>query len=111
MLNVERAFDMVETRAALLGSTEVTAWSARESRSNNDAIEALEAAQQTVAAGQRELFAAIVRCERAGVWEEDGCRDLAQWLAGRLGISPRGMPRPISRSAGQEAIEKRRWSA
>jgi hypothetical protein len=29
----------------------------------------------------------IAECERAGVWEDDGCRDLIQWLAAHTGIT------------------------
>jgi Domain of unknown function (DUF222) len=40
-----------------------------------------------MAVTQRRLFSAIAACARDEVWRADGCRDMAQWLAGRLGIS------------------------
>ena len=40
-----------------------------------------------ISAGLRELFSYIVECDRRELWRPDGCRDMAQWLAGRLGIS------------------------
>ncbi|MBA2313457.1 MAG: DUF222 domain-containing protein [Actinobacteria bacterium] len=60
----------------------------RESLDNDiDPLESFDLARASVAAGQRRLLSAIAKCERAGVWRTDGCRDMAQWLSGRMGIS------------------------
>ena len=40
-----------------------------------------------ISAGQRELLSYVAECDRCERWKRDGCRDMAQWLAGRLGIS------------------------
>ena len=37
---------------------------------------------------QRRHLAFIVACDQARVWEDDDCRDAAQWVALRAGISP-----------------------
>jgi hypothetical protein len=47
----------------------------------------LDQAQATVNLAQRQLLDAIVECDRDEVWRDDDCRDLAQWLSLRLGIS------------------------
>jgi hypothetical protein len=36
---------------------------------------------------QRDLFRAIVRCDLRRVWRDDDCRDIAHWVALRLGIT------------------------
>jgi hypothetical protein len=62
----------------------------RDTRETGDELgpaQAFEAAHAAVAVAQRRLFDTIVRCDRAGLWRADGCRDMAQWLSGRLGIS------------------------
>jgi uncharacterized protein YraI len=38
-------------------------------------------------AGQRRIFSWIAEGERHGIWQADGCRDMAQWVAGRMGMS------------------------
>jgi hypothetical protein len=86
-LHSERTFDMLAVTGRAPGGEKVSIMDTRETRNDKDAVEALEAAQLTVAAGQRELFAAIARCDHDQVWRANGCRDLAQWLSGRLGIS------------------------
>ena len=40
-----------------------------------------------ISARQRDLLRLVARADRAGRWQDDGCRDMAQWLCGRLGIS------------------------
>ena len=47
----------------------------------------LDSAHAAMTARQRRLLEVIAKCDRAEVWRADGCRDLAQWLSGRLGIS------------------------
>src|ERR687891_2669313 len=41
-----------------------------------------------ICARQRELLAWVAQFDRTGAWALDGCRDMAMWLAGRLGIRP-----------------------
>src|ERR687891_186473 len=41
-----------------------------------------------ICARQRELLAWVAAFDQTGAWEPDGCRDMAMWLAGRLGIRP-----------------------
>ncbi len=40
-----------------------------------------------ISARQRDLLRNVACADRAGRWRDDGCRDMAQWLCGRLGIS------------------------
>lgn len=40
-----------------------------------------------ISASQRQLLRAVVRGDQDKVWQQDGCRDMAGWLSGRLGIS------------------------
>jgi Domain of unknown function (DUF222) len=47
----------------------------------------LMAAHAAVTASQIHLLEVIAACDRNEVWRADGCRDLAQWLAARVGIS------------------------
>jgi Domain of unknown function (DUF222) len=47
-------------------------------------LDAIAAASNRV---QRELLRAIVRCDVRRVWIDDDCRDIAHWVALRLGIT------------------------
>src|ERR671918_1027324 len=47
----------------------------------------LDSAFSAVTAAHRHLLDTLIDCERAEVWRADGARDLAEWLAARLGIS------------------------
>jgi hypothetical protein len=47
----------------------------------------LMAAHAAVTASQLHLLEVITACDSNQVWRADGCRDLAQWLAARVGIS------------------------
>jgi hypothetical protein len=47
----------------------------------------IDRAQRAICASQRDLMSSIVEGEHAGIWQADGCRDMAQWVAGRLGLS------------------------
>src|ERR671918_1636616 len=47
----------------------------------------LDSAQMAVTSAQRRLLDVVAECDRVETWRADGCRDLAQWLSGRLGIS------------------------
>ncbi len=47
----------------------------------------LASAQASVGAAQRRLLEVVADCERHETWRADGCKDLAQWLSARLGIT------------------------
>jgi hypothetical protein len=47
----------------------------------------LDSAQAAVTTAPRRLLEVIAECDRKETWRPDGCRDLAQWLSARLGIS------------------------
>jgi hypothetical protein len=47
----------------------------------------LDSAQAAVTSAQSHLLGVIAECDREEIRRTDGCRDLAQWLSGRLGIS------------------------
>jgi hypothetical protein len=53
----------------------------------HEVIDDLENAAGAVNRAQRELFRSIIRCDLRRAWIEDDCRDLAHWVALRLGIS------------------------
>jgi hypothetical protein len=44
-------------------------------------------AHAEVTASQRRLLEIVAECDRAEIWRDDGCRDLAQWLSAHLGVS------------------------
>jgi hypothetical protein len=50
-------------------------------------LEGFDQSSAAVGRAQRRHLAFIVACDRARVWEDDDCRDLAQWVALRDGIS------------------------
>jgi hypothetical protein len=50
-------------------------------------LEGFDRSSAAVGRAQRRHLAFIVACDRARVWEDDDCRDVAQWVALRDGIS------------------------
>jgi hypothetical protein len=40
-----------------------------------------------ISAQHRQVLAMVVAADRRGDWREDGCRDMAAWLCGRLGLA------------------------
>ncbi len=52
-----------------------------------DLIQDFKSNHRAVAAAQRQLFRSIAVCDRKEVWRRDGCRDMGQWVSGRVGIS------------------------
>lgn len=50
-------------------------------------VERLDRLHVDISGGQRELLRHVADCNDRGLWLEDGCRDMAQWLSGRFGIS------------------------
>jgi hypothetical protein len=55
--------------------------------SNEDLIEAADAAHARVSAAQRQLFSLILEIDLTGVWEDSGARDLTHWVSMRYGMS------------------------
>ena len=55
--------------------------------SGHESVEQLDRLHVDISAGQRELLAYVAECDERGLWHDDGCRDMAQWLSGRFGIS------------------------
>jgi hypothetical protein len=41
-----------------------------------------------ISARQRQMLTYIAAFDDTGAWADDGCRDMAMWLSGRLGIRP-----------------------
>ena len=50
-------------------------------------VDGIDRAHQAACGAQRELLRHIVAANRHQVWQRDGARDVAEWIAGRLGIS------------------------
>ena len=59
----------------------------QQSRRQTELIEGLDAVHFEISVRQRKLLAIIAELDERKVWRDDGCRDMAQWLAGRMGIS------------------------
>jgi len=57
------------------------------SATNIELAAELDSKHQTVALAQRRLLEVVAECDRSEVWQSEGCRDLAQWLSNRVGIS------------------------
>ncbi|MGI8519668.1 MAG: DUF222 domain-containing protein [Actinomycetota bacterium] len=56
-------------------------------RRETELIEGLDALHFEISVGQRKLLVIIAELDQRKLWRDDGCRDMAQWLSGRLGIS------------------------
>jgi hypothetical protein len=52
-----------------------------------DLIVKIDLLHAGISARQREMLRHLVEFDVSGRWRVDGCRDMAQWLSGRLGIS------------------------
>jgi hypothetical protein len=50
-------------------------------------LEGFDRSSAAVGGAQRRHLAFIVACDQARLWEDDDCRDIAQWVALRDGIS------------------------
>jgi Domain of unknown function (DUF222)/HNH endonuclease len=61
-----------------------------------EAIARLDRAHATVTSAQRSLLESILQCDRAEVWKPEGFRNLAHWLAARLGTTEWGARRLIN---------------
>ena len=52
-----------------------------------EVVERIDVLHGGISARQRQLLRFVVRGDAGKVWQQDGCRDMAGWLSGRLGIS------------------------
>ncbi|MBA2312921.1 MAG: DUF222 domain-containing protein, partial [Actinobacteria bacterium] len=57
------------------------------SATNIELAAELDSRHQAVVLAQRRLLEVVAECERKSLWAGDGCKDLAQWLSNRVGIS------------------------
>lgn len=58
-----------------------------ESCSDEELDRAIDAAEAAIAALRRDQLRFVRERDRRRLWERDGCRNMGQWLSGRLGIS------------------------
>jgi hypothetical protein len=59
-----------------------------DSQANNmHAVVEIDRLHADIGARQRAMLRHILTADRQRVWQADGCRNMAEWLAGRLGIS------------------------
>ena len=60
----------------------------QQNRRESELIEGLHSLHAEVCAHHRTILTIISELDERLLWRDDGCRDMAQWLAGQLGISP-----------------------
>ena len=58
-----------------------------EEQSNQELIDAVDAAHRELSRAHRELLRLIAEADRRALWRQSGARDMAQWIAIRQGIS------------------------
>ena len=58
-----------------------------QSHRDSELIEGLHSLHAEVCARHRTILTVISELDERKVWRDNGCRDMAQWLAGQLGIS------------------------
>jgi uncharacterized protein DUF222/HNH endonuclease len=54
---------------------------------DHEVIERIDSVFAGISMGHHELLRHIADGDRREIWKNDGCRDMAQWLSGRLGVS------------------------
>ena len=59
----------------------------RQGRRETELVEGLDVLHCDISARQQKLLTIIAELDERKLWRDEGCRDMAQWLAGRLGIS------------------------
>lgn len=57
------------------------------SQSADQLERSLSTCRQLAGIMQRQVLEVIAACDERALWRNDGCRDAAQWVAGRFGIS------------------------
>lgn len=55
--------------------------------SDEELDRAIDASEAAIAAMRRDQLRFVRERDRRRLWEDDGCRNMGQWLSGRLGIS------------------------
>jgi hypothetical protein len=60
----------------------------QQNRRESELIEGLHSLHAEVCARHRTILTIISELDERKLWRDYGCRDMAQWLAGQLGISP-----------------------
>ena len=55
--------------------------------SDHEVLERIDVLHGAISAHQRDLLRYVAECDDRRRWRKDGARDMAEWLAGRLGIS------------------------
>ena len=59
----------------------------QQSRRETELLEGMDALHFEISVRQRKLLTVISELDERKVWRDNGCRDMAQWLSGQLGIS------------------------
>ena len=59
----------------------------QQSRRDSELIEGLHGLHAELCARHRTILTVISELDERKVWHDNGCRDMAQWLSGQLGIS------------------------
>jgi len=54
--------------------------------SDDAVVDAMDGVHTRICADQRDLLRLIAEVDRRGAWEDDGARDMAQWLWMRYGL-------------------------
>ena len=93
-------FDSIETVEGAAGSflQRLSALDLRgvrvqqQSRRESELIEGLQGLHAELCSRQRTILTIIAELDERKVWRDDGCRDMAQWLSGQLGISDGSPP-------------------
>ena len=56
-------------------------------RVGDDLVEAIDALHIEIGCRERKLLAYIAEYDKTGRWRHHGCKDMAEWISGRLGIT------------------------
>ncbi len=59
----------------------------QQGRRDSELIEGLQGLHAELCSRQRTILRIIAELDERRLWRDDGCRDMAQWLSGQLGIS------------------------
>ncbi len=94
-LTIEQTFDSMEKveGAAESSLRRLSALDSRgvrvqqQGRRDSELIEGLQGLHAELCSRQRTILRIIAELDERRLWRDDGCRDMAQWLSGQLGIS------------------------
>lgn len=84
---IERVFDIVRLRAPGPPTRLALEQKDPESYTDEELDLAIDEAEAAIAAIRRNQLRLVRVRDRRRLWERDGCRNMGQWLSGRLGIS------------------------